>query len=578
VWKQGVLVGKEIFAKYIVLGAGPAGLQMGYFLHQRNRDYLILEKQNTAGSFFARQPVHRNLLSINKKYNYFTEEEFNWRHDWNSLLSDDPEMRFTRYSDDLFPHADTLYQYLQDFSKHFDLNINYQTRITRITRNSDQEFCLTTEKGPQYRCKVLLLGLGAVGPSIPDEIEGIELATGYGEQSLDLDSYRNKRVGIIGQGNSAFETAEYLSGVACYVHIFTDSPVKLAWETHFVGDVRAVNNNIFDMYQLKSMHAVLSPRIRKIEKISDGVLRTSHEYDYPAAEPPGTLKLTREYDYIIYCTGFRFVDPGLFDEKHRPAISKDGRYPVLNSSWECANLPDLYFIGTTMSANDKQSASGFIHGYRYNIRTLFNLLEEKHEKISYPCEPMIPFRLDDFLDWMYTRFSTSAGLFQLYGFLCDVLVFSEDLNNAKLYSELPVEYARETLLNSQPVFVFTLEFGFDKFKESSITFMGPSNPVDSSCAAFLHPVIRYYRGEDIDEFHFADSLLGRWDRPHDEGGAVMSNHYAFLKWLERKLGTDFNLSAPSDSGAYHVWSEEEKEEWRNNQITSERDYECERPN
>ena len=35
---------------YIIVGAGPAGLQMGYFLGKANRDYLILEGSNSAGS------------------------------------------------------------------------------------------------------------------------------------------------------------------------------------------------------------------------------------------------------------------------------------------------------------------------------------------------------------------------------------------------------------------------------------------------------------------------------------------------------------------------------------------------
>lgn len=38
--------------QYCVLGAGPAGLQMGYFLSKANRDYVILERNSGPGSFF----------------------------------------------------------------------------------------------------------------------------------------------------------------------------------------------------------------------------------------------------------------------------------------------------------------------------------------------------------------------------------------------------------------------------------------------------------------------------------------------------------------------------------------------
>lgn len=37
---------------YCVLGAGPAGLQMGYFLSKARRNYVILERNSGPGSFF----------------------------------------------------------------------------------------------------------------------------------------------------------------------------------------------------------------------------------------------------------------------------------------------------------------------------------------------------------------------------------------------------------------------------------------------------------------------------------------------------------------------------------------------
>ncbi len=545
------------YAKYIVVGAGPGGLQMGYFLHKQKRDYIILEKHNTAGSFFKKHPMHRKLISINKKNNFFTEEEFNWRHDWNSLLSDDDNMRFTEYTDELFPNADLLYQYLQDFSKHFNLNISYNTAIKYITKDSEGDFLLTTTDGRNYKCKVLLMGLGSVKPKMPDNIEGIELTTGYEEQSLDLEFYRNKRVGIIGQGNSAFETAEFLSGVASFVHILAKSPIKFAWETHFVGDVRAINNNVFDMYQLKSLHAVLSPRVRKISKLENGLLQTHHEYDYPHASRPGTLELDREYDVILRCTGWKWIDESLFDPKIAPHTWHSGQYPELKPTWESVNVPNLYFIGGAMQGNDRQAASGFIHGYRYNIRTLHHLLEEEFENLPYPTTRFEPFDWGEFLNWMYERVSISAALFQLYGVLCDILVVSADRQRATLYQELPKTYVEQLDFEGQHVLMLTLEFGFEKFKESSITFMGPSDPLDTSCAAFLHPVIRHMYQGVTEEFHFGDSLLARWDRPHGKGGAVMSYHYTFQKWIEEKLGLELNLPEPIAGGAYREWSKEE---------------------
>eukprot|EP01052_Picozoa_sp_SAG31_P054846 SAG31_NODE_14819_length_786_cov_0.732169_3_plen_89_part_01 len=45
--------------KFCIVGAGPAGVQLGEYLLQGGFDYVIVEKEKSAGSFFARLPVHR---------------------------------------------------------------------------------------------------------------------------------------------------------------------------------------------------------------------------------------------------------------------------------------------------------------------------------------------------------------------------------------------------------------------------------------------------------------------------------------------------------------------------------------
>ena len=54
--------------KYCVIGGGPAGLQMGYFLKKAKEDYVILERASRAGHFFEQYPRHRTIISINKRY------------------------------------------------------------------------------------------------------------------------------------------------------------------------------------------------------------------------------------------------------------------------------------------------------------------------------------------------------------------------------------------------------------------------------------------------------------------------------------------------------------------------------
>jgi cation diffusion facilitator CzcD-associated flavoprotein CzcO len=49
---------------YCGIGGGLAGLQLGHFLQQASRDYVVLEAGRLGGEFFRQFPRHRKLISI----------------------------------------------------------------------------------------------------------------------------------------------------------------------------------------------------------------------------------------------------------------------------------------------------------------------------------------------------------------------------------------------------------------------------------------------------------------------------------------------------------------------------------
>ena len=59
-----------------------------------------------------------NLFSL------FGLKEFNWRHDWNSLLSDDDSLQMRHYSRKMFPSADKLVDYLRDYHAKLGLKVS----------------------------------------------------------------------------------------------------------------------------------------------------------------------------------------------------------------------------------------------------------------------------------------------------------------------------------------------------------------------------------------------------------------------------------------------------------------------
>lgn len=144
---------------YCIIGAGPSGLQMAYFLQHTGRDYVVFERSHMPGHFFALYPRHRKLISINKRYTGKANHEFNFRHDWNSLLSHDSRLLFRHYSPDYFPDADTMVRYLRDFASLLDLWVHYNTSITHVMLEKDVRawnghyFFLTDQNTQLYKCR-----------------------------------------------------------------------------------------------------------------------------------------------------------------------------------------------------------------------------------------------------------------------------------------------------------------------------------------------------------------------------------------------------------------------------------------
>ena len=152
----------------IIIGAGPAGLQLGYFLSKLNINYIILERNNIAGSFFDKFPHSGKLISINKRHVGSDIPDFKLRHDWNSLLSDE-NLLFTDYSKDFYPDKKDMVRYLNDFATNNNLNISYGMNVLSVDKNDDNNYKLKVKNSDNeeeiYECIKLI---GATGLSKPN--------------------------------------------------------------------------------------------------------------------------------------------------------------------------------------------------------------------------------------------------------------------------------------------------------------------------------------------------------------------------------------------------------------------------
>ena len=134
----------------IIIGAGPAGIQLAYFFEKAGLDYVILERNEMAGSFFDRYPLSGQLISINKRHTGSDDADFNLRHDWNSLISDDGP-KFTDYSKEYYPDRKDLVRYMGDFAAKYKMKIKYSHKVHKI-KKVEGGYALTVEEpGGQWQ-------------------------------------------------------------------------------------------------------------------------------------------------------------------------------------------------------------------------------------------------------------------------------------------------------------------------------------------------------------------------------------------------------------------------------------------
>ncbi len=494
--------------EYLVLGAGPAGLQLAYFLQRAGRDYVVLDASDHAGSFFSRYPRHRTLLSINKRATGRDDPEFNLRHDWNSLVCDDPELRVTELTEDYFPSADVLVEYLGAFAARYALPIHFERRVASVDRDAQGTFHVDCEGGERYEAACVVVATGVGKPHIP-EVPGIELATGYETMSVEPKDYWNKNVLILGKGNSAFETADSLIPTAAVVHMVSPTPVMLAWDTRFVGHVRAVNNNFLDTYHLKSQNAIIDGHIHEMCRTEAGKIRVSFSSIHAANEIEQI-----EYDEVLRCTGFRF-DTSIFADSTRPALSDCGRLPRMSASFESDNVPGLFFAGAlTQYLDHKKAQSAFIHGFRYNTQALAAILAERQheEPLPYAELPRDP---EGLARGLLARMNRVSSLWQQVGFLADMIVVRGEGEAPRYYHGLPYAYLVEhgpRISEGHDFYISMFRLGDNP--PNAHDYDRSTDVYDGASSTNIHPVVEMRSGADgalKSVFHVLEDFLADWE-------------------------------------------------------------------
>lgn len=187
----------------VVIGAGQAGLSIGYYLSKLGRDYVILEQAE------AITPNWR------KRWDSFTLVLPNWTYQI-------PEHGYEGNDPDGFMSRDDLVAHLEQFASSFDPEIRLGTRVMAVEKNAGDENYLISTTGNNIIADNVIVAAGTFQePRIPPFSQDIskEITQLHTDEYRSPESLPSGAVLVVGTGQSGCQVAEelYQSGRKVYL-------------------------------------------------------------------------------------------------------------------------------------------------------------------------------------------------------------------------------------------------------------------------------------------------------------------------------------------------------------------------
>ena len=320
----------------IIIGAGQAGLSVGYHLARRGRQFLILEANERVGD--------------------------SWRTRWDSLRLFTPArydaldgMPFPS-APGYFPTKDEMGDYLASYASRFALPVRTGQAVTSLTREGDRYLVATD--GGRYEAKHVVVAMATFQqPRIPGFATDLDpsIVQLHSSEYRNLTQLQPGGVLLIGAGNSGAEIAlesvrggheTWVSGrdVGRIPFRFGGIPRTLLTRImlRFVFHrVLTIDTPIGRRARPKMLAHATAPLIRATPDVLEGlgvrrVARTAGAQDgKPVLEDGRVLDVAN----VIWCTGyhpgFSWIDLPVFDADGEPRHDRG----VVRDE------PGVYFVG-----------------------------------------------------------------------------------------------------------------------------------------------------------------------------------------------------------------------------------------
>jgi putative flavoprotein involved in K+ transport len=358
----------------IVIGAGQAGLSVGYHLARRGRPFVILDANQRIGDA--------------------------WRQRWDSLKLFTPArwdsldgMRFPAPAHS-FPTKDAMADYLESYATHFKLPVRNGVRVERLRRDG-QKYIATAGDRTFVADHVVVAMSSYQSPRIPDFAAELrrDIVQIHSRDYKNPSQLREGAVLIVGAGNSGAEIAMDLVSRHRVVVAGRDTgeiPFRVNSLAARLFLLRIVFRLVF--HRIFTIRTPFGRKVRGTELTKGGPLIRTRSRDLAAAGVERLPKVvgvqnglplledgrTIDVANIVWCSGFT---PG-FSWIDLPIL--DGRGVPVHDGGVVQSEPGLYFVGLLFLY---AFSSTMIHGVGRDADRIAGVIDARARAYSMSAAP-----------------------------------------------------------------------------------------------------------------------------------------------------------------------------------------------
>ncbi len=309
----------------LILGGGQAGTSAAYFLKRTDLDYLILDDKREAGG---------SWLCTWDSLRLFSPSKYSSLSGWQMPASAEE-----------YPSKKDFLNYLLQYQKRYNFPVLRDTVVSEVYKK-DEVFHIHTSKGI-FRSKSVISATGtAQSPFIPNYKNDI-LYRGTQIHSVDYvnsEKLRNKRVLVVGGGNSGAQILAEVSKVANTKWVTLNPPVFLP--EHIDGRYLFLKANDLYLGEKTSPEDkdISLSNIVQVQSVREGLQRGIFHDFRPFKEfyENGVIwgdGSKEEFDAVIWCTGFKA------SLKHLKTLDIVSNNKILTDHTRSIRSPGLWLVG-----------------------------------------------------------------------------------------------------------------------------------------------------------------------------------------------------------------------------------------